>query len=122
MFNPKRTAHAKFHHAQTITLSVMTAGLTLWKLWRPFFPGSAVLDPDNPVQPFAEWGVPVNQVTGAVLILPVLAGSYLLESRRLGRRAFVGQRKLEHRTPARGRPRCGERSRRPAQACMRGQR
>lgn len=53
----------------------------------PFFPGSAVLDPDNPVQPFTEWGVPVNQVTGAVLILPVLAGSYLLESRRMGRRA-----------------------------------
>ena len=56
VFNPKWTPHAKFHNAQTITLSVVTAGLTLWQLWR-------------------HW---------CRFILPVVAGSYALERRRLG--------------------------------------
>lgn len=56
VFNPKWTPHAKFHNAQTITLSVVTAGLTLWQLWR-------------------HW---------CRFTLPVVAGSYALERRRLG--------------------------------------
>ncbi len=109
VFNPNWTPHAKFHNAQTITLSVATAALTLWEAWRPgpmdtgrlrtmtsyaalfwvtqipapFFPGSAVVDPDNPTQPFTKYGIPINQVTGAVLLLPILAGCRALEARRL---------------------------------------
>ena len=114
VYNPKWPPHAKFHNAQTIMLAVDSAALALWQLWKPgrlnrsrlrsatvlgalfwvtqvpavWFPGSALADPDNPVQPFTRLGVPINQVsiTGAVL-LPLLAAGYALEARRLDRSA-----------------------------------
>ncbi len=110
VYNPKWPPHAKFHNAQTITLAVDMAGLTLWQLWKPgpltrdrlrsatmtgamfwltqlpavFFPGAAFTDPDNPTQPFTKFGVPVNQVTAtAAMILPLLAAGYVVEARGL---------------------------------------
>lgn len=110
IFNPTWTAHAKFHDAQTITLAGTTAAISLWQLWGPgtpsrsrlhwaavfgglfwapqvpalFFPGTAVVDPDHPTQPFTWHHIPVNQVTGgAVTVVPLLAAGYLLAARRL---------------------------------------
>ncbi len=109
VFNPKWTPHAKFHNAQTIDLAATAAGLTLHEAWRPgrinrdrlrtaaiyaslfwvtqipapFFPGSAVVDPDNKLQPFTKWGIPINQVTGAAIMVPLLIAAYALEARRL---------------------------------------
>lgn len=112
VFNPNWPPHAKFHNGQTITLAVLAAAISLWQLWRPgrldlprlrwavlfaalfwltqipapFFPDSAVVDPDTPTQPFTVIGLPVNQVTatGAVLV-PLLVVGYALELRRLRR-------------------------------------
>lgn len=116
VFNPDWSPHAKFHNAQTMVLAVTAAGLTLWALWgrgrvdrsrlrwavvcgglfwftttpAAFFPGSAVVDPDTPTQPFSFVGIPVNQVTAtAAVVLPLLAVGYLLESRRM-RRSSAG--------------------------------
>ncbi len=110
VFNPKWPPHAKFHNAQTIMMAVDSAALALWQLWKPgpldrsrlrsaailgglfwftqvpavFFPGSELTDPDNPIQPFTKYGIPINQVTGtAALILPLLATGYALEARHL---------------------------------------
>ena len=110
VFNPSWPPHAKFHNAQTISLAVLASAVSVWQLWRPgqfdrprlrwatlfaalfwltqvpapFFPGSSVVDPESPVQPFTVLGLPVNQVTaiGAVL-LPLLGAGYILETRRL---------------------------------------
>lgn len=110
VFNDAWPAHAKFHNAQTMVLAVSAAGLSLWALWGPghgdrshlrwavacgglfwftsvpaaFFPGSALVDPDAPTQPFSLVGLPVNQVTAtAAIVVPLLAAGYALESRRL---------------------------------------
>lgn len=110
VFNPKWPPHAKFHNAQTISLAVEATALSLWQLWKPgpldrdrlrwatllaslffltqlpavAFPGAAVTDDDNPVQPFDFHGIPVNQVTGSVaLVLPLLAGGYAITKRGL---------------------------------------
>lgn len=112
VFNPAWTPHAKFHNAQTITLAVEAAGLSLWQLWGPgpdsqsrlrwaalfgglfwltlppalVFPGTAVVDADNPHQPTSVAGIPVNQVTAtAAVLLPLLAVGYALAARRLRR-------------------------------------
>lgn len=118
VFNPEWPAHAKFHNAQTITLAALMSALSLWQLWGPgevdrsrlrwatllgavfwltaapavFFPGSAFVDPDSPVQPFSLAGIPVNQVTAqAAILLPLLAGGYVLAVRRLGRAGVAGR-------------------------------
>ena len=111
VFNPRWPPHAKFHNAQTITLAVVAAGLTLWETWRPgpttpsrlrwsttmgglffltqapaiLFPGTAFVDPENGLQTTKVGPVPVNQLTaiGAV-VLPLLAAGHALEVRRLG--------------------------------------
>ena len=84
--------------------------LSLWQLWQPgpdtrsrlrwaslfaslffltqipaaYFPGSAVVDDDNPIQPFDILGVQVNQVTAsAAIILPLLSTGYALATQRL---------------------------------------
>jgi hypothetical protein len=112
VYNPTWPPHAKFHNAQTITLAVEAAGLSLWQLWGPgqeslsrlrwatlcaglfwltqapaiFFPGTAFVDPDNPTQPTSLAGIPINQVTAlAAILLPLLAAGYAMEARRLRR-------------------------------------
>lgn len=110
VFNPRWPPHAKFHNAQTITLAVMAAGLSLWETWRPgptdqsrltwsaitgglfwltqtpaaFFPGSALVDQENPLQPTKLGPIPLNQVTitGAVVVPLILAG-HTLGTKRL---------------------------------------
>ncbi len=104
------TTHAKFHDAQTITLAGATAAISLWQLQRTgtpsrsrlhwaavfgglfwatqvpalFLPGTAVVDPDHPIQPFTWHHIPVSQVTGgAVTVVSLLAVGYLLAARRL---------------------------------------
>ena len=111
VFNPRWPPHAKFHNAQTITLAVVAAGLSLWETWRPgptdasrlrwstitgglfwltqapavFFPGSAFVDPDGPLQTTKVGPIPVNQVTAiGAIVLPLLGAGYALEVRRLG--------------------------------------
>lgn len=110
VYNPTWPPHAKFHNAQTITLAVEATALSLWQLWKPgpdthtrlrwasllaslffltqipaaYFPGSALVDDDNPVQPFDVLGVQVNQVTAsAAVILPLLSAGYALATRQL---------------------------------------
>lgn len=109
--NPNWPPHAKFHNAQTISLAFAAAGWTLWQAWRPgpltrerltttamsaglfwatqipapFFPGSAVVDEDNPMQPTQLGVIPINQVTGAVIMMPVLFAAHRWEARRLAR-------------------------------------
>lgn len=110
VYNPKWTPHAKFHNAQTICMSVSLAAMSLWASWRPgpdrrsslrwaticgalfwytlvpsfFFPGSTVVDADNPHQPFTKFGVQINQITVlAAIELPLLVAGYALESRRI---------------------------------------
>jgi len=116
LFNPKWTPHAKFHDAQTITLAAEAAAISLWQLWGTgkktgkqgfsrlrwatvfsslfwltlppaiLFPGTLLVDPDNPTQPKPIAGIPVNQVTGiAAVLLPLLIAGYILEKRRLKR-------------------------------------
>lgn len=116
LFNPKWTPHAKFHDAQTITLAAEAAAISLWQLWGTgkktgpkgfsrlrwatlfgglfwltlppavLFPGTLLVDPDNPTQPKLIAGIPVNQVTGiAAVLLPLLAAGYVLEVHRLRR-------------------------------------
>lgn len=111
MYNPTWPPHAKFHNAQTIALAFAASGLALWQAWRPgpltrdrltttavyaglfwatqipapFFPNSAVADEDNPLQPKRLWVIPINQVTGAVIMMPVLLAAHRLEVRRLAR-------------------------------------
>ena len=113
VYNPKWPPHAKFHNAQTITLAVVCAGLSLAETWRPgptdrsrlrwatitgglfwltqapaiLFPGTAFVDPDNKLQTTKLGAVPVNQVTATgALVLPLLGAGYVLEVRRLGAR------------------------------------
>lgn len=110
IYNPAWPPHAKFHNAQTITLAVDMTALSLWQLWKPgpdtrsrlrwaslfaslffltqipavFFPGAAVVDDGNPVQPFDVLGIQVNQVTAsAAIILPLLGTGYALAIRQL---------------------------------------
>jgi len=111
VYNPTWPPHAKFHNAQTIALAFAASGLALWQAWRPgpltrdrltttavyaglfwatqipapFFPGSAVVDEDNPLQPKRLWVIPINQVTGAVIMMPVLLAAHRREVRRLAR-------------------------------------
>ncbi|MGW4528729.1 DUF6640 family protein [Amycolatopsis sp. NPDC004378] len=107
VYNPHWPPHAKFHNAQTITLAWVAAGLAIWESARPgpsggertrratiygglfwltqvpaaFFPGSALADPDTPLQPTVRFGVPINQVTAtAAIILPLLAAGEILQS------------------------------------------
>ena len=109
VFNPRWPPHAKFHNAQTITLSVVAAGLTLWETWRPgptdrsrlrwattmgglfwltqapaiLFPGTAFVDAENGLQTTRVGPVPVNQLTAVgALVLPLLSAGYALELRR----------------------------------------
>ena len=35
LYNPRWSGHAKFHDAQTLSLSAQCAALTLWQVWRP---------------------------------------------------------------------------------------
>ncbi|KAH8881197.1 hypothetical protein GQ53DRAFT_668284 [Thozetella sp. PMI_491] len=44
MFNPRWPPHAKFHNAQTISLSVILGGATLWYAWQ-----SSIMKPKTPV-------------------------------------------------------------------------
>ena len=110
VYNPRWPPHAKFHNAQTITLSVVCAGLTLVETWRPgptdrarvrwatitgglfwltqapaiLFPGTAFVDPEAGLQTTRIGPVPVNQVTAiGAMVLPLLAAGYALEVRRL---------------------------------------
>ena len=110
VFNPRWPPHAKFHNAQTITLAVVSAGLSLWETWRPgptdrsrlrwaattgglfwltqapaiFFPGTAFVDEENGLQTTKVGPVPVNQVTAiGSIVLPLLGAGYALEVRRL---------------------------------------
>ena len=103
VFNPAWPPHAKFHNAQTISLAVALAGLTVWTV-RPgaprpqdgaaiaslywltqlssiAFPGSALQDP--PAPPARRLGpVPVDQRLVAVGNLVVIGVGALLTRRR----------------------------------------
>ena len=112
IYNPNWTPHAKFHNAQTMVSAVLLPALALWQLWgrRPadgsalrlgallaasyyltqapaiLFPGAEIADPefrdDLPVVAGIELNVLIGQ---AVLIYPLIAAGYALESRRLRR-------------------------------------
>ncbi len=71
---------------ERLTTTAVYAGL-FWatQIPAPFFPGSAVVDDDNPVQPKRLWVIPINQVTGAVLVMPLLFAAHRVELRRLAR-------------------------------------
>ncbi len=111
VFNPTWPPHAKlFHNAQTITLAVEMAAVSLWELWglgpanrsrlrratlcgglfwltqvpAILFPGTAFVDPDHPTQPFSVAGIPINQVTiQAAILAPLRGAGYAAEARRL---------------------------------------
>lgn len=110
VFNPAWPPHAKFHNAQTITSAVQLAAVSLWTLWGPgsttrsdlrwatlaasgfwlsqapaiLYPGTALVDPDNPQQPFVKFGIPVNQVTlTAAVLAPLLGSGYALGRRHV---------------------------------------
>jgi hypothetical protein len=112
LFNPRWSGHAKFHDAQTMSLSAECAALSLWQLWRPgpddrarlhrtllfaslfvasqvpapLFPHTTWADQESPIQPTSRAGIPINQLTIETAILtPLLLGGYLLERRRLDR-------------------------------------
>ena len=112
LYNPRWSGHAKFHDAQTLSLSAQCAALTLWQVWRPgpdsrsrlnwtallasifvasqapaiLFPGTAWSDPETPIQPTRKLGIPINQLTIETGILgPLLGIGYALERRRLRR-------------------------------------
>ena len=86
IYNPRWPAHAKFHDAQTLSLSAQCAALTLWQVWKPgpdsrsrldwaallatlfvasqapaiLFPGTGWADPETPLQPGRKLGIPIN--------------------------------------------------------------
>lgn len=110
--NPNWPPHAKFHNAQTIVSAIPFAALSLWHLWgqRPadrvalrwgtlfaalyyltqaaaiLFPGTALFDPEFADEQPRVAGITLNVLIGqAVLLYPLLAAGYALESRRLRR-------------------------------------
>ena len=112
IYNPNWPPHAKFHNAQTMVSAVLLPALSLWQLWgrRPaeqrsalrlgallaatyyltqapaiLFPGAAVVDPEFEDTLPTLFGVKLNVLYGQVLLYPVLALGYALESRRLRR-------------------------------------
>jgi hypothetical protein len=112
IYNPRWPGHAKFHDAQTLSLSAQCAALTLWQVWKPgpdsrsrlnwaallatlfvasqapaiLFPGTGWADPETPLQPGRKFGIPINQLTIETGILgPLLGLGYALERRRLRR-------------------------------------
>ena len=111
IYNPNWPPHAKFHNAQTMVSAVLLPALALWQLWgrRPadrsalrlgallaatyyltqapaiLLPGAAVVDPEFEDTLPTLLGVKLNVLYGQVLLYPVLALGYALESRRLRR-------------------------------------
>lgn len=112
LHNPNWPPHAKFHNAQTMVSAIPFAGLSLWHLWgqRPagqsalrwgtlfaalyyltqapaiLFPGTALWDPEFADEQPTVAGITLNVLIGQmVLIYPMIAAGYALESRRLRR-------------------------------------
>ena len=115
IYNPAWPPHAKFHNAQTMVLGACLGVITLYCTWfrnaislkqslneavcvvslywisqlpAILFPGTMLTDPEgNHLQPPMIFGlVEFNQVTMVIFVLlPLIAMSYFLESRRLRR-------------------------------------
>ncbi|NOT73543.1 MAG: acetyltransferase [Cyclobacteriaceae bacterium] len=114
IYNPAWPPHAKFHNAQTMVLGAMLGLVTLYCTWfrnavslrqslnesvcivslywlsqlpAILFPGTMLTDPTgNHLQPPLILGIEFNQLTMDIfLVLPLIAVSYFLESKRIKR-------------------------------------
>jgi hypothetical protein len=109
MYNPRWTAHAKFHDAQTILLGTLLGASSLVCLWRKggdqhlqlsagalllacfwvsmgasiLFPNTAVADPEFADALPTIAGLQLNPVTVSLAMLLLIGCGYNLERRRL---------------------------------------